>query len=168
MHDWDHHARLSFGQALEAARIKKGYTMRKSSAHRVLLGLIFTAIFLAIPETVQAQLNIGIGSCIEYCTVETDLDTGNSLTPSNFALSLPFGTFYFRAPGQFLDNMDGTAQLVGEVYDQTDPNKGFFVDIRFSGKLQFFDIGFPPVGHPIQGLIPASYFMAGGPIAPPS
>ncbi len=143
--------------------------MLKSPVYcRALLGLTFATIFFACLGTAKAQQNIGIGSCIEYCTVETDLDVENSLTPSNFALNLPFGTFYFRAPGQFLDNMDGTAQLVGEVYDQSDPNKGFFLDIRFSGKLQFFDMGFPPAGHPIQGLIPSSYFMAGGPIAPQS
>ncbi|MFT7619913.1 MAG: hypothetical protein ACI97A_003570 [Planctomycetota bacterium] len=134
-----------------------------------LVSVITLSLFM-VAKTASAQvqtvIEIGPAFCSELFTSETSLDPVNALNPSAFALNLPMGTFRFRAPGQFLDFGDGTAQLVGEIYDQNDPARGFYVDIRFTGKIGFSDPSFPPAGSPVLDLTPSAYGVNGGSIEP--
>lgn len=126
----------------------------------VAISLLFGA------SSVRAQPEVGEISCIELFASETSLDPVHALNPSDFAFSLPLGSYHFRAPGQFMDFGDGSAQLVGEIFDQNDPARGFYIDIRFFGKVSFFEPGFPPAGHPVTDLVPSAYSSMGGSIEP--
>ena len=133
---------------------------------------VFTVLVLFCVSfaPLAAQIEVGAGTCTEYATSETEFDPANAINPSDFALHLPgLGDFQFRHPGQWMEDIfTGTVQLVGEVYHKTNPQQGFYINLKLTGKLNFFSPGFPPAGHPVLNLKPSAYFSGGGSIDPMS
>jgi hypothetical protein len=72
----------------------------------------------------------------------------------------------FIAGGEFVENGDGTARLLGIVAHPNNPLNAFAVDIGFSGRLNPAQPGYPPLGSPKEELAPAAYAQNGGPVNP--
>ncbi len=100
------------------------------------------------------------GTEYPYCpTGAADSDVGNS---NGHALTLPgisnnlifeFGT------GSFVEFDNGTARLTGTLIDVNDSNRGFAVDVSFSGLTTV-----TPAGSPKKDLADSAYLENGGPV----
>ncbi|MEZ6017846.1 MAG: hypothetical protein R3F49_22265 [Planctomycetota bacterium] len=87
---------------------------------------------------------------------------------SRHAITLPgiTNTLVFVRGGQFTERPDGTARLTGIAAEESDPARAFYVDLRFIGRIEPDDAGFPPAGSPKLELNTSSYLANGGPIDP--
>lgn len=101
-----------------------------------------------------------------YCAQETKSNPAVAYGVFEHALWLPdVGTdFVFVAGGQFVEHVDGTANLTGVIARKSDPAQRFAVDVACAGRVDPGDANYPPLGSPKKELQPTAYVELGGPI----
>lgn len=68
---------------------------------------------------------------------------------------------------EFVERLDGTAQIRGRIERMSNPDECFFVDIELDGKSVPGDAGYPPAGSPkTSQLTPEALAENGGPVDP--
>ncbi len=114
-----------------------------------------------------ATANCAIRISQSYCVTEAGILNSDLTTFTlSHALYLPgIGTdFIFGgAPGQFVDNGDGTATLTGTVYSRSNPNRKWQISVNLTGQVA------PPTPAPAGSPkleLPGSSYVPTGPIDP--
>lgn len=120
----------------------------------------------ALPLSFGGDVTLAMSEQCGMCGEETE-NSPVSIWPTGHAFLMLGGVgtdFVFDAPGHFDEHVDGTALLSGTIASLANPGRRFAVEMEMSSRVDPGDVGYAPFGNPYKELMPAYYYINGGPI----
>lgn len=116
------------------------------------------------PASLRADLHTDFAVCATHVDGNPTYNQG----PPRIAGSWPgvADDYLFLPVGGLVEHADGTADLHGTLRRQNDYSDAWDIDLTLAGRVDPGDLTFPPVGSPVQTLLPAAYASQGGPADP--
>lgn len=116
----------------------------------------------SLPSSLQGDMNLDFSGDCSLCVSEA---VGGG-TPHVLTIPTIGNDFIFTTAGEFVEEHDGTARIVGVLTRASDPNASLLADVTFSTLILPGNPAYPPAGSPKKELSSGNYVMNGGPIDP--